>query len=78
MTNPEYLPVEVERRLAAMTEGDFDLLCARVRSPEEVSDPKVRAARAVSRAVTGRRPGQSKPTPEYAAAKLAEYRRNNS
>jgi len=77
MADPEYLPVEVERRLAAMSEQDFDLLIARVRIPEEETDPKVRAARAVSQAVSGRRPGQSKPSPEYAASKLAEYRRNN-
>lgn len=78
MTNPEYLPVEVERQLAAMSESDFDLLCARVRTPDEEPDPKVRAARALSRTVSGRRPGQSPATPEFAAAKLAEYRRNNS
>ena len=77
MTNPEYLPVEVERRLAAMSEADFDLLCARVRIPEEETDPKVRAVNALSRTVNGRCTGQPKPTPEYAAAKLAEYRRNN-
>jgi hypothetical protein len=76
MTNPEYLPVEVERRLAAMSEQDFDLLIARVRIPEEVSDPKVRAARALARAVGGR--PATKVSPERAAAALNQYRRDNS
>jgi len=71
----EYLGDAVEQRLAAMSEEEFDLLCARVRIPEEEPDPKVRAARALARAVGGR----NKPTvtPEQAAHALRRYRQEN-
>lgn len=43
------LPPEVEQQLADMSPEDFDLLVMRVRPPEEPTDPKVRAARALRR-----------------------------
>jgi hypothetical protein len=69
------LPPQVEQLLAAMPENDFDALVLRVRAPEEVADPKIRAARALARAVGGG--GKPKVTPEQAANALRKYREDN-
>ena len=69
------LPAHIEQQLADMPENDFDALVLRVRSPAEESDPQVRAARALAKAVGGQpKPKVSK---ERAAAALSNYRRSN-
>lgn len=69
------LPDWVEQHLAQMPEPDFDALIVRVRSPEELTDPRARAARALAKAVGGHpKPKVSK---ARAAAALADYRRSN-
>lgn len=66
------LPPQVEQVLADMDEAEFDALILRVRSPEELADPKARAARALAKAVGGQpKPKVSK---ERAAAALKLYR----
>ncbi len=80
MSNSELPPVrlhpEVEAQLRSMSEQDFDLLCARVRLPdEEPADPKLRAAKALAKAVGGG--PKPKVTKEAAANALATYRENN-
>jgi hypothetical protein len=71
------LPPEVERAISELSEDEMDALILRTRSIAESADPKLRAARALSRAVGGR-PATKVVSREYAASKLAEYRRNNS
>lgn len=65
------LPPDVEQQLADMSAEDFDLLCARVRPPDEPADPMQRAAAALRcmRGVDGR----SGVTKEQAAAALRRY-----
>jgi hypothetical protein len=69
------LPPHIEELLAAMPENDFDALIVRVRAPEELTDPKARAARALARAVGGSH--KPKVTPEQAANALRAYREDN-
>lgn len=69
------LPLHVEQMLADLDEASFDALVLRVRAPEELADPKTRAARALAKAVGGGpKPRVSK---EQAAQALSDYRNRN-
>lgn len=71
------LPLHVEQMLADLDEASFDALVLRVRSPEELSDPKARAARALAKAVGGGPKPATTRSKEQAAAALARYREAN-
>lgn len=70
------LPPEVERAISELSEDEMDALILRTRSITEPADPKLRAARALARAVGGR--PVTKVSRERAAAALNQYRRDNS
>jgi len=65
------LSADAEAIIAAMTEGEVDLLLARTRPPEEAADPMQRAAAALrqSRGLDRR----SKATPHEAVDALRRY-----
>lgn len=65
------LSPHVEQRLADMSAEDFDALIARVRPPEEPTDPMERAAKALRRSRGLDRTGRA--TKEQAAEALRAY-----
>lgn len=69
------LPMHIEQMLADMDEASFNAMVLRVRSPEELADPKARAARALAKAVGGG--PKPRPSKEQAANALARYREAN-
>jgi hypothetical protein len=69
------LPPHVEQQLADMNEADFDALLARVRPPEESTDPRERAAAALRRHRGADRTKRA--TPEEAADAMRRWRSGN-
>lgn len=68
---PELSP-EAEAIIASMSEGEFDVLVARTRPPEEPANPMERAARALRRSRGLDR--KTKASKEQAADALRRFR----
>lgn len=69
------LPPDIEQLLADMDEAEFDSLLARVRPPEEPTDPRERAAAALRRHRGADR--TTRATPEEAADAMRRWRSGN-